>query len=359
MAIREGRWDCQYCGAIGNLGRHRQCHNCNHSRSADTRFYQADDAELTDKRLERQALVGPDWICQFCGTSNAGDIHVCGSCGAPRDETTQDQQVIDYGVGEAPTSGDMTFDEEPAAVSPATTKARSKLPLVAILAIGAVLVICLGIVAFLLFGGSDAEVTVSGFEWQRTVDIEAFQTVTEEDWSLPTGGRLISQREEIQHYDQVVDHYETRQREVSEEVKVGVESYVCGQRDLGNGFFEDIECDRDIYETQSHSENYEEPIYVSVPVYQTLFVYDIDKWLVMRTETSSGRDHSPYWPRANLESDEREGGKIEAYSMSFVDGDGKIYEWETELNQWQGFEQGQAVVLKLNALGDISDVELP
>jgi hypothetical protein len=45
--------------------------------------------------------------------------------------------------------------------------------------------------------------------------------------------------------------------------------------------------------------------------------------------------------------------------MRFVDDEGKIYEWETELNRWQGFEQGQAVVLKLNALGDISDVELP
>ncbi len=359
MAIREGRWDCQYCGAIGNLGRHRQCHNCNHSRPAGTRFYQADDAELADKRLERQALVGPDWICQFCGTSNAGDIHVCGSCGAPRDETTQDQQVIDYGVGEAPTSGDMTFDEEPVEVSPGTAKSSSKLPLLAILAIGAVLVLCLGIVAFLIFGGSKTEVTVAGFDWQRTVDIEAFQTVTEEDWSLPTGGRLISQREEIHHYDQVVDHYETRQREVSEQVRVGVESYVCGQRDLGNGFFEDIECERDIYETQTHTENYEEPIYVSLPVYKTLFVYDIDKWLVIRTETSSGRDHSPSWPRVNLESDEREGGKTETYSMRFVDDEGKIYEWETELNRWQGFEQGQAVVLKLNALGDISDVELP
>jgi len=362
MAVREGRWDCQYCGAIGNLGRHRQCHNCNHSRPGGTRFYQADESEVTDKRLERQALVGPDWICPFCGTSNAGDIHVCGSCGAPRDESTENQQVKDYGEGEAPRSGDMTFDEEPRQVAPAPAepkKAGSRLPLAAIIAIGAVAVICLGIVAFLIFGGSDADVTISGFEWQRTVEIEAFQTVTEEDWSLPTGGRLISQREEIHHHDQVIDHYETRQREVSEQVKVGVESYDCGDRDLGNGFFEDIMCDRDLFETQVRTENYEEPIYVSVPVYQTLFIYDIDKWNVVRTETSSGRDHAPYWPRANLEGDEREGRNTESYTIKFVDEENKVYEWETKLTEWERFEQGQAVVLKLNALGGVSDVEFP
>ena len=361
MAIREGRWDCQYCGAIGNLGRHRQCQNCNHSRPEGTRFYKADEAEVTDKKLQRQALVGPDWICQFCGTSNAADIHVCGSCGAPRDESTPVQQIKEYGVGEAPRSGDMTFDEQPVPAEPAPAKSRgsSKLPLVAIIGIGAIAVICLGIIAFLIFGGSDAEVTVSGFEWQRAVEVEAFQTVTEEDWNLPADGRLISQREEIHHYDEVIDHYESREREVSEQVKVGSETYVCGERDLGNGFFEDIECDRDVYETQVRIENYEEPIYVSVPVYETLFVYDIDKWNVVRTEASSGRDHAPYWPRANLEGEEREGKKTESYTIVFVDEENESYIWESTFDEWQGFERNQAVVLKLNALGEISDIERP
>ena len=93
MAIREGRWDCQYCGNIGNLGRHRNCQNCGHSRPEGTKFYLADDSEVTDKKLQRQALVGPDWICEYCRTSNAVDIAVCGSCGAARDETSPVQDV--------------------------------------------------------------------------------------------------------------------------------------------------------------------------------------------------------------------------------------------------------------------------
>ncbi len=360
MAIKEGRWDCQYCGTIGNLGRHRNCKNCNRSRPEGTQFYLADDAEVTDKTLQRQALVGPDWICSFCGTSNAADITVCASCGAPRDATSPVQKVKKYGVGQAPKRGDMSFDEDQGQASaPEKPKSKFKLPAVAIVAIAAVAVVCLGVVAFLIFGGRNADATVSGFQWERTVNIEAYKTITEEDWSLPTTARLISQREEIHHYDQVIDHYETRQREVSEQVKVGTESYVCGERDLGNGFFEDVMCDRDVYETQTHTETYDEPIYVNVPVYQTLYVYDIDKWVVDRTEVAAGRDHQPYWPTAELEEDEREGEKTESYLVEFTDSEDKRYEWETPLAEWQKFEEGQSIVLKLNALGQVSEVEFP
>ncbi len=358
MAIREGRWDCQYCGTIGNLGRHRQCQNCGRSRPDGTKFYLADDAEVTDKQLERQALVGPDWVCEFCGTSNAADKTVCGSCGAAREATSPVQKTKDYDLDEVPTSGDMTFDEEPKPEQP-TEKPKKNIPLVVIAGAAALAVVCIGIIAFLIFGGRDENATVSGFEWQRTVDIEAFQTVTEEDWEIPAGGRILSQRQEIHHYDQILDHYETRQRQVDEQIQVGVETYVCGQRDLGNGFFEDIECERPIYETQVRTENYEEPIYREEPVYQTLYTYEIDKWVVVRTDQVSASDHSPYWPRANLNNDEREGETSERYVVFFTDGDGSLHEWDTKLDEWQSFEEGQQVILKLNPLGEISEVESP
>ena len=361
MAIREGRWDCQYCGNIGNLGRHRNCQNCGHSRPEGTKFYLADDSEVTDKKLQRQALVGPDWICEYCGTSNAADIAVCGSCGAARDETSPVQQVKEYEPDQVPTTGDMTFDEEPepAKSPPEKTTDKKKLPIAIIAGIGAIALLCLAVIAFLVFGGRDAEASVTGFQWERTVEVEAFQTVVEEDWEIPSGGRLISQREEIHHYDQILDHYETRQRQVEERVQVGVETYVCGQRDLGTGFFEDIECERPVYETQVRTETYEEPIYRDEPVYRPLYTYKIDKWIVVRTEESSGNDHSPYWPRADLGSDEREGETTEVYVVYFVDEDGDTVEWETTLEEWQALEQGQNVVLNLNALGQISEIERP
>jgi hypothetical protein len=359
MAIREGRWDCQYCGSIGNLGRDRACYNCGRSRPAGTKFYLADDAEVKDLKLQQQAKIGPDWVCAFCGTSNAADIEICGSCGHTRDESDAVQETKDFELGQAPTTGDMTIEEDPRAQSeapPPETSKRRLSPLAIAGIIGAVAILCIGIIlAFTVFGSKEVGATVSGFSWERTVDIETFRTVTEEDWSVPSDGRLLSQREEIHHYNQVIDHYETRQRQV--QVQVGVETYVCGQRDLGNGFFEDIECSRPVYETQT--ENYEEPIYVSVPVYQPMFTYEIDKWVVDRTETASGNDHSPFWPRADLSDDEREGDRSEQYLIYFTDEENESYTWEVPEDEFERFELNQKVNLKLNALDDLSEVEIP
>lgn len=359
MAIREGRWDCQYCGAIGNFGRDRACNNCGKSRPEGTKFYLADDAEVTDKRLLRQAQIGPDWICEFCGTSNAADKHICGSCNAPRADTTPDQEIKEYAPGEAPDSGDMTFDDEPQPAAEAETKPRSKASASAILiGIGAIIVLCIGIViAFVVFGGSSSEARVAGFEWQRSLEVEAFQTVTEEDWTVPQGGRIVDQRQDIHHYDQILDHYEPRQREVPEQVQVGERTFVCGQRDLGNGFFEDIQCTEPVYETQYRTETYDEPIYRQEPVYQTLYTYDIDKWDTVRVEEASGRDHSPFWPRADLGENEREGQRSERYVIIFTDGDEKSYQWETSFDEWQRYEQGQSVTLKIDAFGNLDEVE--
>ncbi len=118
-------------------------------------------------------------------------------------------------------------------------------------------------------------------------------------------------------------------------------------------------CERDVYETQYRTETYEEPIYVSVPVYQTLFVYDIDKWVVDRTEVASAQDHQPYWPRSDLDENEREGEKSERYTITFTDQDGENYDYETDLAAWQAYEQGQSVTLKLSATGELKEIAAP
>jgi hypothetical protein len=255
----------------------------------------------------------------------------------------------------------MTFDEEPTAEEPAQEEpsAKRKIPAIAFVAAGVAALICLGAIAFLIFGGRESEATVDGFLWERTLDLEELQTVVEEDWQIPPGGRLLSERQAIHHYDQVLDHYETQQREVEEQVQTGVNVYVCGQRDLGNGFFEDIECEDPVYETRYRTETFEEAIYRDEPVYRTLYSYDIDKWITIRTEAASGDDHAPYWPRANLESDQREGETDEYYVVYFVDEEGELHEWETTWQQWQRLEQGQRVTLKLNALGKVSEIQSP
>jgi hypothetical protein len=359
MAVREGRWDCQYCGTKGNIGRHKTCQNCGRSRPEGTAFYlpSEEEAAVLDEQLLKIAGAGQDWICEFCGSSNAAGATTCHHCGAAREATGPVQEIKEYELGATPDSGDMTFDEPTARPEQATkeTGKKGSQPTIIIAGIvAAIVLLCGGILAaFVIFGGGDVDATVSGFEWQRSIEVEAFQTVVENDWSVPPGGRQLDQRQEIHHYDSILDHYETRQREV--QVQVGVETYVCGQRDLGNGFFEDIECSDPIYETQL--EEYEEAVYREEPVYQTKYEYEIDKWIVVRTERSSGTDHKPLWPNTDLANKERDGPQSASYVLIFTDNEDEVHTLEVPLEEWQTYEEGQSVTLKMGPFGGLEGVE--
>ena len=358
MTVREGRWDCQYCGTTGILGRHKVCSNCARSRPAGTKFYLADDAETVESAsLKEQASLGPDWICEFCSSSNPANLDVCRHCSAPRESVSPQQQVQEFAPGEAPRSGDMTIPDPHAkyrepAPEPKKTRPRWLLPAVGLF----ILFACL-FGGLMLFSSDGLEVGVEQISWERSVVVEELQSVTEEDWELPDGARLISQREEVRHYEQVVVGYETKEREVSEEVQVGERTYVCGERDLGNGFFEDIECTEPVYETQVRSETYEDPIYEQVPVYATQYEYEIERWVATRTARAAGSDHQPFWPELDLGPDEREGERQETYHIIFSDGDGEQYEMTFPFEEWLTFESQGRYTLKVNGLGQAIGVE--
>lgn len=359
MAVREARWDCQYCGTKGDLGRYKACQNCGRSRPGGTKFYlpSEEEAAILDAHLLELAKAGQDWVCEYCGSSNHSEALTCHYCGAFREEATPVQEVKEYEVGAAPDSGNMTFEENPERPTSQleSTEKKRNIPLLIVGGVLAALVIICGLIiaGFILFGGKDVDASISGFQWERSINVEAFQTMTEEDWSVPSGGRVQSERREIHHYDQVLDHYETLQREI--QVQVGQQTYVCGQSDLGNGFFEDIECTDPIYETQL--ESYEEAVYREEPVYDTLYVYEIDRWNVVRAESSSGRDHNALWPLLDLGNIEREGDRTDSYTIYFIDGDGEEFSIELDLDEWEDYEMGQGVILKLDAFGNLDEVE--
>lgn len=353
MTVREGRWDCQFCGTKGILGRHKACPNCARSRPEGTKFYLPEDAEAVEEAsLQEQAKLGPDWICEFCSSSNPASLDSCRHCNAPREGTSPEQKVKEYDVGEAPRSGDMTIPdphekyrtEQPA--PPKKTRPRWLFP-----AIGLIILVACLLGGMLLFGGNDLGVSIEEMRWERSVVVEELQTVTEEGWELPDGAQLIGEREEIRHYDQVVVGHETKQRTVSEQVQVGERTYVCGQRDLGNGFFEDMECSEPVYETQQRTETYEEPIYEQVPVYDTMYEYEVERWTAVRTERATGSDQQVHWPELNLEPNQREGERQETYQIVFRDGEGERYEMTFPLEEWLSFESQGQYQLRVNGLG--------
>ncbi len=151
--------------------------------------------------------------------------------------------------------------------------------------------------------------------------------------------------------------YETKERTVSERVHVGERTYVCGQRDLGNGFFEDIECSEPIYETQQRIETYEEPVYEQVPVMATKYEYEVDRWVPARTETATGNDHQAYWPELDLQENEREGERSESYRIVFRDDNGRRHEMTFPYQEWLTFESRGNYTLQVNGLGQMTGVE--
>ena len=361
MAVREGRWDCQYCGTKGVFGRHKSCPVCATSRPAGTKFYLPADAEtVTDEDRLGYALMGPDWICAFCGSSNRASHKVCQSCFAEKKEDTVKQEVKEY--IDAPTSGDMTFEpgESPKAVSSSLSQeAPGRLPRWITVGGALTIILVLGICGFIassFFINSTVDVEVQSYEWERTVEVEAYRTIDESDWEIPAGGRVTGQAEEIHHYDQVLTGYEQKSRQVAEEVYVGEETYVCGQRDLGNGFFEDITCSDSIYETQYRTEFYDEPQYEEVPVYQMKYSYEIDKWVYDRTATASGQTHTAEWPVLILENNEREGAKTESYGILFNAADGETYRLEFSYSEWLEYSEGQTYKLEVNGFGEPGEI---
>src|SRR6185503_12853819 len=159
MAVREGKWRCPHCSVV-NRGAGLACRGCGATRDEHVSFFLDDDApEVTDEALLNQARAGADWLCEYCSTSNAPEVKRCRQCGAERG-----------------TSPARAVRELADAVPPPA-------PAAAPVSISMSIKVVFALVALLLLGfcwrsirKSEETVTVVGFEWQRSVDVEAFRT---------------------------------------------------------------------------------------------------------------------------------------------------------------------------------------
>lgn len=285
----EGFWDCKYCGTNRIRGSIHECSNCGRARDEDTVFYL--DTKHISHVPEKEAIKinrNPDWLCQYCGRLNSDNDKICVSCAAPRTEENLDyfenrsKKEKEYEQKELEESKffsdelKYSFDEPKYSSYNSTEntnhfggnymneKSFSLMEFISdhIKYILITLFIILGVagLVFLLIP-KEEEITIQGMSWERCIDIEKYQTVDENDWYLPVNARLKYTREEFSHYEDVLDHYETKTREVPKERIVGYEDYVVGYRDLGNGYFEEITNSRPITETYYEKETYQEAVY--------------------------------------------------------------------------------------------------
>ena len=354
MAVRVGRWDCDVCGHIGNYGPHTKCASCGASRPANVKFYLPKDAEIvTDKEQLKEARAGVDWICGHCYSQNKAKDTVCNSCGNPRDESSEDINLEEkeYNLNEVPIDGSRErkiihqLEKQQLADTPRKSPLRKVI-------IG--IFVILGFIAMLRIFPKEITVTVDQFQWERTLQMEHKEPVQEEDWTLPSGAFNTSSFEAIKEYKQVFRGYETRTRTV--QVPVGQESYVCGQIDKGNGYFEDKYCTRTIYE--SREETYQEEVYDQVPVYATKYRYSIMRWVSHKENLlkTSGQNHEPSWPSTLGKDDPDEWKKAKRTEQYFIlvkESDGDIHKEKLGLDYWQGLSLGQELKAKKSFLFDM------
>lgn len=371
MSVREGRWICPSCGAE-NLGRNKRCDGhgsagCGAARPESVRFYLPEQSPVvTDPGLLTLAQAGPDWHCSHCDGANLNAIAgrrvlKCVHCGNIRDEEDKDRRVSSYAPGAQPASAAALVEPRRRPVSPAARREdRSapakrparRLPIAWIL--GAIALV-LGLAASFLVTWT-VEQTVAATSWERRIAVEEFRTLTQEDWDPPSDARILDRETRIRTHRQVIDRYETKTRSVSRQVQSGSESYACGTRDLGNGFFEDRTCSRPTYRTEHSTETYQEPVYRSEPVYDTWFTFQVDRWVKAREAVTAG-DQQPEWPDPKLLANQREGRRAERYSVILVDGEGKSSTRNLPLGEWNTVGKGDAALSRRNIWGLVGQAE--
>jgi hypothetical protein len=216
--------------------------------------------------VEGGAVAGPEWLCRFCGTRNGGSAR-CRSCGAEREAA-------------------MAGPAEGSAAAAPRRQGRAGL----IAAVALLLVAVGGVAGYLRLQKGREAVTITGFEWERSVEVQDHRTVREEAWEgeVPAGARIIARRRQVHHTD--------RQQAGPGKVK-------------------------------------------ERPVYRQRIAYDLEQWSVARTLKASGKGKSPRWPDIRLNLGEREGKRSESYVV-VLQGRG-VYRMEVPRERWLEMREGQ------------------
>lgn len=350
-----GYWDCPYCGTKGIRGDNRKCTYCGIQIPPDTKYYIKQDVheEVEQSKLDSAA----HWICEYCDTQNPAAANYCTNCGSPRSDARRD--YFGRGLNGAPDRPPQPVQEPIPAPAQAYTPRQNVSPAAATntrsasdffvrhkkkLIIGLVLLFLIW-----LFVPITRTAEVTGFEWERSIAIQEYRNVDESDWSLPQNANLHRTAQEVKSHRQVLDHYETRTRQVAKQVPDG---YDTDYRDLGNGQFEEIKTPR--YRTEYETETYQEPVYRNEPVYATKYYYDIDKWVDAGSSRSSGCDHEPYWretgnPPASSNprlGDRRDGKRTEEYCAVIKTAKGGEERKKYSLTEWKKLSVGDRIEYK-------------
>jgi hypothetical protein len=199
--------------------------------------------------------------------------------------------------------------------------------------------------------------TVESAVWERTMWVETRSLQPGEGWELPDSAvdvvRSERQRGERQQLDgyrtvtryvpykvAVMQGYRNEERTVHDLEQSGTRTEVCGTRDRGNGYFEDVECERPVYTSTERRETVRVPAYADVtridtiterqPVYRTVpamatwYTYRVPTWAITDTLHLAGTGlNEPVWPDTAFGPGRRESGRMQDYYLVVRDARGE------------------------------------
>ena len=314
-----GYWDCPVCGNKEIRGDVTNCPSCGRARG-DVKFYMKNveegssreendrtDIEYLTEEQAKYVSKNPDWYCSFCNSLNSDNAQFCGNCGATREDSEAnyfDRLKKKQEEEAAELAAQPQVSSQP--------QKGSRKPLVIVAAI------LLAIVALFVWmnGNKTAgDLQVTALNWIRNINIEENRMFSESGWSLPDGAEQTDARQEIHHYDSVLDHYESVDVQRSRQVIDHYETYYTYE-DNGNGTFTEVSHQRPVYTTEYYTETVQQPVYRQVPRYATKYYYNIWRWTPSRDVTATGTDHNVEWPVPELAENEREGQRTEDYRFT-------------------------------------------
>ena len=362
--IIEGYWDCPQCGTKKIRGRYRYCSSCGRPRGDGVKFYMIE----TDNYVEDQENANrePDWYCSFCQSLNSSKSKYCESCGASQEDSDENYfEMLNRNEAKKQEEDRLQKETEDLANNYNSKDVSEKKPESSFLdkipswAKKAALFLIPALLIMMLIYAmipKQTELHVLDKSWEREVEVQEYKTVREKDWAVPPGGRIAYTQEEIHHYNQVIDHYETVTEEKSERYVSGYRTVVTGHRDLGNGNFEEITSEEPIYDTRTWTETRQEPVYVSIPVYETKYYYDIERWIHKEWLKTSGTTDEPYWHELDLIPDtEREGEHKETYTIKVENKKEKEFTYNLSYDDWSKINKDSMLTVKIS-MGEIKEI---
>ncbi len=334
--IIKGYWDCPACETKGIEGSQRDCPACGKPRGENVKFYIKNKHEYLSEEEAAKASRKADWYCSFCSSLNPAESTECHSCGSSKEDSEKNYFDLQREKKEHDEALEEKWKQTP------QKEVRKKRP------IGKII---LGLIAvFILFSIINRVIPhnlageIASVDWSRQISIEHYENVEENDWELPKGANLHEKKQEVHHYDQVLDHYESVEVEKTRLVQDGYDT-TYETVDLGNGNFEEVAHETPRYVTETYTVYENKPVYRDEPVYETKYYYDIWKWIPRRTVDTAGSDHNPEWGEVELGNKEREGEKTESYMFTVTTKKGEATYTLAE-DKWNQIDVGDEVIIK-------------